>query len=716
MYTRFTALLLLLAGCLAAVGVSINDNPLSVRVLQDDPLRIRLEFGSFTYDEVEIDGDTWALPYLDHESMIMEKGMPQLPQVVRSIAIPGDRKPQLTVVDQQSTTMQLRVAPSKGHMLRTVDPATVPYEFGDFYNGKAIEEQPLAVLGDPYILRDYRGVTVQFKPFSYDPISSTLTVTTSIEVEVSFDQVATVNPKAVTNELKNRAFGEIYSNHFINLDNPRYVPVEEQGRMIIICYDDFLDEMAPFVQWKRQKGIETTLYSVDTIGNNDADIADFIQDQYDLNDGLTWVLLVGDAYQVDYPSYGGYGADPIYALVDGDDSYPDIFVGRLSAQTAAHVETQVERLVEYERDISSGDWLSKGTGIASSQGDGSGDDGEADWVHMNNIRNDLLGYHYSMVDQLYATTGATDAMVSSALNEGRSIINYCGHGSTTSWGTTAFNYADINNLTNDNMLPFIFSVACLNGNFVNYTCFAEYWMRATNNTTGEPTGAIGIYASSNNQEWAPPMAAQDEMIDLIIADEKVTFGGICYNGSCLMIDEYSYYGPRTYKTWNIFGDPSLQVRTQAPTSMNISHAQNIPLGTGTLSVATNTSGAICSLTRDGSILAVSETDAVGNAILSFEPVMLPSQVLLTVTAPNRTTYQASILAGELQGVTGLTIEVIDGMVHLSWDNIPSASSYNVYTVDLPSGSYMLRGSASQPEWTASSAGAHRFYYITAVYE
>ena len=50
---------------------------------------------------------------------------------------------------------------------------------------------------------------------------------------------------------------------------------------------------------------------------------------------------------------------------------------------------------------------------------------------------------------------------------------------------------------------FIISVACVNGNFVNSTCFAEAWLRAEDND--EPTGAIATLMSTINQSWNPPM-------------------------------------------------------------------------------------------------------------------------------------------------------------------------------------------------------------------
>jgi hypothetical protein len=85
------------------------------------------------------------------------------------------------------------------------------------------------------------------------------------------------------------------------------------------------------------------------------------------------------------------------------------------------------------------------------------------------------------------------------------------------------------------MLPFIFSVACVNGNFPGQTCFAEAWLRSTR--SGEPIGAIGAYMSSVNQDWAPPMQAQDHFNDVYAAATPTyyCYGTLCYAGSCSMM-------------------------------------------------------------------------------------------------------------------------------------------------------------------------------------
>jgi hypothetical protein len=374
---------------------------------------------------------------------------------------------------------------------------------------------------------------------------------------------------------------------------------------------------------------------VSTIGNTTTNIQNYIQNYYDdTNNNLAWVLLVGDYQEVVTPSASGGASDPTYAKVAGGDSYPDIFVGRFSAENIAQVETQVERTIEYEKTQHGDSWLHKGTGIASTEGPGH--QGEYDNEHMGYIRDDLLAFTYTEVDEFYGY-GASASDVTNSLNTGRGFINYCGHGSTTSWSTTGFNNTNINNLTNDNMLPFIITVACVNGEFDGYTCFAEAWMRATNGT--EPTGALGIYASSINQSWSPPMDAQDECTDLLIAEDKTTFGGICYNGSCKMIDINGSGGISMYNTWHIFGDPSVQLMTTDPTAMTVNHDGAVFFNSASYEVeVAGVEGALCALYYDGVLYGSAYTDASGMATITLDQALpIGQDVLLTVSSFNHLT-------------------------------------------------------------------------------
>ncbi|MFH1745978.1 MAG: C25 family cysteine peptidase, partial [Planctomycetota bacterium] len=513
-----------------------------------------------TMNEIQINGEKFVELTLGTESLTKEVGAPAVPKVCRSLIVADNGQVAARVLKADYYEVpDIGIAPSKGFISRAIDPADVPYIFGAAYSQNAFYPGQVAALRDPYILRDYRGVVLVVNPYQYNPVSRTLRVYTDIVVEVTTQGTGGINeldPATRSGQLDS-SFKTIYEHQFINYPpvGLRYDPLDEDGDMLIICHDAWLANIQPLADHRSARGIPTTVVAVSTVGNNSTSIKNYIQNVYNTSD-LAYVLLVGDGAQVASP--GISGADPTYAKLAGADDYPEILVGRFSAETATHVDTQVQRTIEYETmPAPLQDWFWKGTGIASAQGAGQGDEGQADYVHMDEIRDWLLAFGYTEVDQIYDTNGGTAAMVTAALNDGRGIINYCGHGSTTSWSTTGFSNSDVAALTNRGKLPFIISVACVNGNFIGQTCFAEAWLRSTSNS--QPVGAIATYMSSINQSWAPPMEAQDEFNLLLCAEAYISYGALCFAGSCSMMDDYGSGGVAMFDTWHIFGDPALRI-------------------------------------------------------------------------------------------------------------------------------------------------------------
>ena len=66
------------------------------------------------------------------------------------------------------------IAPSKGNISREIDPSTVNYFFEDIYTLNNNYPNNAVSLREPYVLRDFRGQTITFKPFSYNPIQKKL--------------------------------------------------------------------------------------------------------------------------------------------------------------------------------------------------------------------------------------------------------------------------------------------------------------------------------------------------------------------------------------------------------------------------------------------------------------------------------------------------------------------------------------------------------------
>ncbi len=627
---------------------------LSVRVVDSniETTVLEYELGSFSSEPIDIDGESFFSVGLGEESTTLERGFPQLPNICRSIVIPDDAQMAVRVLSSHFIEYpNFPVAPSKGSIPRNVDPATVAYAFDARYGSDEWYPEELAYARDPYVMRDMRGMVVVVNPLQYNPATRTLRVYDRVTVEVSRTGPGKVNVLTHRPATMNTEFRKIYERHFLNFDSvslDRYPPVADGGNMLIICYDDagFLAAMQPLVDWKNQMGVPCEMVTTTDAGGSAAGFDAYIEQYYN-DHGLTYVLLVGDAAQCPSLYAHGGSSDPSFTLITPGDVYADLFLGRFSAESPSQVETQVLRTIEYEKTPQAGaDWYHKGMGVASNQGPG--DDGEYDNVHVDNIRVDLLAFTYTEVDRIYDPSG-TAAMVSTGLNNGRSVINYTGHGSTFSWGSSGFSTTHVNALVNDNMLPFIVSVACLNGRFDGYTCFGEAWLRATDGA--EPTGAIAAYMSSINQDWNEPMDAQDEIADLLVGTStggvRRTFGGMCFNGSGHMLDEYGAAGEDDFLTWHIFGDPSLRVRTDTPVALTITHNASMDVFASSFEVTVaGVQGALAALYHGGVLYGSALTAPDGVATIDIlSPLPENEDITVTVTSFNALTYIGTVSTG-----------------------------------------------------------------------
>lgn len=590
---------------------------------------------------------------VDNTTRILKQGAPDLPKVTTSLIIPDNQQMDVTVTYSRFEDYQnIDLSPSKGNFTRNIDPSTVPYVFGPEYSQNQFYPGVLAELKEPYILRDFRGQTVVTYPFQYNPVTKVLRVYYNLSVRVHPSSATVVNPlirKTNISSIDNE-FNNVYGGHFLNFkQNNKYTSISEHGKMLIICHDAFMSAMQPFVDWKNDEGIPTTIVSVSAAGSSANAIKSYVTNYYNTN-GLTFLLLVGDVAQCPTFTAAGGGSDPTYGYILGSDHYQEIFVGRFSAENINQVTTQVNRTIAYEKNpqLATGKFTHC-VGVASDQGPG--DDNEDDYEHIRNILDNLTSYTYSSMAELFdgnqggadATGDATALDLKSEIDEGSGIINYCGHGSDNSFVSTGFSNNDIAALTNNNMWPFIWSVACVNGNFTSGTCFAEAWLRATNN--GQPTGAVATFMSTINQSWDPPMEAQDECNDILVESYtnniKRTFGGLSVNGVFKMNDTYSDYNMTD--TWTIFGDPSLMVRTDDPQTMVVSHNNYLKLmNDSSLLINCSVNAAFVCLTINHQIIGTGNV-AGGAVNIDLPALTTGDTILITVTAYNYVPYQKKIV-------------------------------------------------------------------------
>lgn len=613
----------------------------------DNVYSIDFKITSYDFRAVTLDGSNYTKLIFDGRVTTQDKGFAELPFVNANIQIDPVKNVNIEVVPIQYTDyrLDLPLVPSRGVIYRNEDPKSIPYQIAPesivdaFYPGHS------ATVSEPYIIKDVRGVTVYFYPFNYNAATQTLRVVEEAEVVLTQVDSEPINPLYQTSGKLFPDMEQLYRSVFMNYqNNMENLTVADAGDILVITTARDEDAIQPYIDWKMEKGHDVYKEVVAT-GTN---VKNLIQQKYDENNDILFVQLVGDWADIKSDLGGGANApmDPMLGCVVGTDVFQDIAIGRFSASSPAHVTIQVNKTINYEMNPS-GDWYGNAIGIASSEGAGIGDDGESDIQHNDIIWNNKLNpFTYENYSAAYEP-GATSLMVKNYIETGAGIINYTGHGSQTAWSTSGFSNSNINQLTNGDMLPFIFSVACVNGAFHSGECFGEAWLKK------EGGGAVIALMATINQPWAPPMRGQDYFSDLIIGgydytsnpgngttteEGRSSIGSIVANGLVLMYAESSSTSDlQTIQTWTTFGDAALQVRTSAPQPLSLSNTVMLVGANFETTVNVNGTpfeGALVSLSQDG-VYASAYSDATG--MVSIPNEFLPGDVRIVVTGFNTET-------------------------------------------------------------------------------
>lgn len=662
----------LLSGLLFAATFSFSQS-IELHSQTDQDVTLTHQLKQLPFEMRTINGQSCIDFGRTYEVLSMENGAPALPLFHTSIQLPDKGNTVLVVEYDQVTEIQnVSVAPSKGNLKRNIDPSSVPYTFGEVYNQDAFYPANVATLNTPFVWRAARGQVITLSPYQYNPVTKVLRIHENLRVRVIF-QSDVQGLNEIATPQADPVMAAAYKEIFINPTSEKYAPVDEEGELLIIADPNLTDALTPFVRWKTAKGIKTTLRTTNDTGTTDTQIKSYIQTFYGQNPGLAYVLLVGDHGQIPAHTYGTTGAgeelwsDSYYGQLAGgvNDFYPEVFVGRFPAASAAQAELMVDRTIDYELTPAPGNWMEKAIGLASNEGDGIGDDGEIDYEHMRNIRTRLMSFGYSAVYEFYeGSQGGQDVggnpnstIILPAINEGVGLFNYTGHGSQNMFVTGNFTSTNINQATNVGMYPFVISVACNNGTFTDGSCLGESFLRADDNNA--PAGGIAFAGSSILMAWAPPMQTQDEMTEIIAEaypnNRKTTLGGLFYNSQMSMLEEYpGENGEEVMQTWVLFGDPSTVFRNRQTMNLNVTHVGNVPLGTTSLTVNCDVDGAEVAISQNH-VLIGKGTVSGGNVQIPFDALVSDQPLTVTATKQNYRPYQGPVQVGN--GPLGVSEEL-----------------------------------------------------------
>ena len=410
----------------------------------------------------------------------------------------------------------------------------------------------------------------------------------------------------------------------IEMDQPSSWRSPTQGAdYVIITHEDFYTSSLRLASHREiTSGLRVATVKVEDVYDefnhgifSPQAIRDFLTYAYEnwVPPAPTFVLLVGDA-TYDYKDNKDTGTvnyvptqlvefidsqEPIqtasdnwFVLVEGDDLLPDMFIGRLPAQTVSQADDMVDKIIHYEQHPPDGSWNKDALLVA--------DDDSSTFEAISEQIADLLPGTYT-AHRVYAgdyPPGDPTTDIAAAINRGAILVNYAGHGHADGWGqwsgsNNIFERSDIEALDNAHKLPLVTVANCLNGLFAGLktdVSVAEALLRL------KDRGAVAVWASTGLGYPGDHQVLMGEFYETIFQDGEHALGAAT---NAAKVAAYTQSGScgELVQTFTLFGDPATQFyhpyvdstapangATDVPIDHEIQVAFNKPMSTTTVAL------------------------------------------------------------------------------------------------------------------------------------
>ncbi|HUV37941.1 MAG TPA: C25 family cysteine peptidase [Patescibacteria group bacterium] len=458
-----------------------------------------------------------------------------------------------------------------------------------------------------------------------------------------------------------------------------------QADYIVITHPLLIDAVRELVTYRRNEGLAATVVTVDDVydefnyGNFDPGaIRDFVSYAYHnwRRPSPAYLLLVGDA-SCDYRGYLSDGvanlvpthlftaqtddretsSDDWFGCVAGEDMFPDLMIGRITARNESDVADYVGKVIAYETETGAGAWRKTAVLIADNPDDAGDFPAICDSLasrYFSPAGFDTVKIYYGRYYQ------KCRQMIVDAIDEGCSFCAYVGHGSNDRWAHEEFFISqDVYALNNEGRYPVVVMNTCKNGWF-DYPEERYAYVMAEEFARAPLRGAAACWAFSG-LSYAPHAALLSEFL----------YGGLLFEGNHIFgsaaFQAKVRYLAMPYVYWDqaamliLFGDPALEMGFETRPDLLVGDIKFRPLYPG----------AGRPDTLEAIVFNAGRAEAAG-AMVGFthgHPDSIGAIALGDVTLP------------ALQAGGHATASVI-------WDPVPGIGSYPVYVRVDPGGLIM----------------------------
>ncbi len=474
---------------------------------------------------------------------------------------------------------------------------------------------------------------------------------------------------------------------------------------IIITHGDFYTDVQPLADYRAAQGMRTLVVDVQDVYDTFSDgifdpvaIRDFLAYAYAnwISPAPAYVLLMGDGHY-DFKNYTGRGetnyippfladvdpwmgevaADNRYVCVNGTDVFPDMHLGRLPVKTSAEAQVVVNKILDYEQNPATDSW-NQNVLFVTDNPDSAGDF----YAYSDAIVNNYLPAPYSAQKVYYGRTHTNASLartaIINAINEGRLIVNYVGHGAVNYWASEQLlRRTDAAALTNAGRLPFIVPMACLDGYYIypsgstDSSSTAEVFVRAP------AKGAIAVWSSTGMGTASAHDYLNKGLFKAIFTDDIIQLGPATLQGKLYLYSRTGWYNDQI-DTYLLFGDPAVRLNV-LPADLSLTQTVNAagahPAGDNIVYTLSFTN------TGPATVHHVVIDDVLSTALVN-PAITSTGATIMTRTGSSLTWDVADLVVGEggVITITATISEVFTGIlvnvVHITTSAVDSDSTNN----------------------------------------
>ena len=276
------------------------------------------------------------------------------------------------------------------------------------------------------------------------------------------------------------------------------------------------------------------------------------------------VLAFVDRYQGMIPS------DTALTFLTGNDTIPDVKLGRLSVQTPAQATAMIDKIIQFEQNLLTPEQWMKNVLFISDNTDNAGNFCQENLNAGTHLPNNLRQTHLCLPDNPTADD-VTQLRTSffNQLNSGTLLINYRGHGFPDKWGhESIISKADAGSWGNSNRPLVTITADCLDGYFTlpGSSSMSEDLLRLGNAGTAAHWSSTGLGLLHEHN------VLHQNFYNALFNDGKTAIGDainyaqLQYN-AMMASAPYSYDVAELY-AYTLQGDPAMQLMRP---SLSVSH-------------------------------------------------------------------------------------------------------------------------------------------------